>query len=48
MFKILYLIQEIELKIVIDSFEEKKYKADDYEIKQWEEVNILYLVDTGK
>ena len=41
-------LEDNELKTVIDSFEEKKYKAGDYVIKQGEEGDVLYLVDTGE
>ena len=41
-------LDEKELKTVIDSFEEKKFKAGEYVIKQGEEGDVLYLVDSGE
>ena len=41
-------LDEAELKTVIDSFEEKNYKVGDVVIKQGDEGDVLYLVDTGE
>jgi len=41
-------LEEKELKTVIDSFEEKKYKAGENVITQGEEGDVLYLVDIGE
>ena len=41
-------LEDKELKTVIDSFEEKKYKAGQNVIKQGEEGYVLYLVDSGE
>jgi cAMP-dependent protein kinase regulator len=40
-------LEDKELKTVIDSFEEKKYKAGQNVITQGEEGDVLYLVDSG-
>jgi len=40
-------LEEKELKTVIDSFEEKRYKAGQNVITQGEEGDVLYLVDSG-
>ena len=41
-------LDEKELKTVIDSFEEKHYKAGQNVITQGEEGDVLYLVDSGE
>ena len=41
-------LEDKELKTVIDSFEEKKYKAGENVITQGEEGDVLYLVDSGE
>ena len=41
-------LEDKELKTVIDSFEEKKYKAGQNVITQGEEGDVLYLVDLGE
>ena len=41
-------LEDKELKTVIDSFEEKKYKAGQAVITQGEEGDVLYLVDSGE
>ena len=41
-------LEDKELKTVIDSFEEKKYKAGQNVITQGEEGDVLYLVDSGE
>ena len=41
-------LDDKELKTVIDSFEEKNYKAGQNVITQGEEGDVLYLVDTGE
>ena len=41
-------LESKELKTVIDSFEEKKYKAGEAVITQGEEGDVLYLVDSGE
>ena len=41
-------LEEKELKTVIDSFEEKRYKAGQNVITQGEEGDVLYLVDSGE
>ncbi len=41
-------LEEKDLKTVIDSFEEKKYKAGENVITQGEEGDVLYLVDNGE
>ena len=41
-------LEDKELKTVIDSFEEKKYKASENVIAQGEEGDVLYLVDSGE
>ena len=40
-------LEEKELKTVIDSFEEKRYKTGQNVITQGEEGDVLYLVDSG-
>ena len=40
-------LEDKELKTVIDSFEEKRYKAGENVITQGEEGDVLYLVDSG-
>ena len=40
-------LEDKELKTVIDSFEEKRYKAGQNVITQGEEGDVLYLVDSG-
>ena len=40
-------LEDKELKTVIDSFEEKKYKSGQSVITQGEEGDVLYLVDSG-
>ena len=41
-------LDDKELKTVIDSFEEKKYKSGQNVITQGEEGDVLYLVDSGE
>ena len=41
-------LEDKELKTVIDSFEEKNYKAGQNVITQGEEGDVLYLVDSGE
>ena len=41
-------LEDKELKTVIDSFEEKRYKAGENVITQGEEGDVLYLVDSGE
>ena len=41
------MLEESEKKIVIDAMEEKKYKKGDYVIKQGEDGDVLYLVESG-
>ena len=41
-------LEDKELKTVIDSFEEKRYKAGQNVITQGEEGDVLYLVDSGE
>ena len=41
-------LEDKELKTVIDSFEEKKYKKGDLVISQGDEGDVLYLVDSGE
>ena len=41
-------LEDKELKTVIDSFEEKKYKAGENVITQGDEGDVLYLVDSGE
>ena len=41
-------LEDKELKTVIDSFEEKTYKAGQNVITQGEEGDVLYLVDSGE
>ena len=41
-------LEDKELKTVIDSFEEKNYKAGENVITQGEEGDVLYLVDSGE
>ena len=41
-------LEEKDLKTVIDSFEEKKYKSGQNVITQGEEGDVLYLVDNGE
>ena len=41
-------LEDKELKTVIDSFEEKKYKTGDLVISQGDEGDVLYLVDSGE
>ena len=41
-------LEDKELKTVIDSFEEKKYKAGQNVITQGEKGDVLYLVDSGE
>ena len=40
-------LDEKEKEIVIGAMEEKKFAADDYVIKQGEEGDNLYVVETG-
>ena len=41
-------LEDKELKTVIDSFEEKRYKAGENVITQGEQGDVLYLVDSGE
>ena len=41
-------LEDKELKTVLDSFEEKKYKAGQNVITQGEEGDVLYLVESGE
>ena len=41
-------LEDKELKTVIDSFEEKKYKAGENVITQGDEGDVLYLVESGE
>ena len=41
-------LDDKELKTVIDSFEEKKYKSGENVITQGEEGDVIYLVDSGE
>ena len=41
-------LEDKELKNVIDSFKEKRYKAGQNVITQGEERDVLYLVDSGE
>lgn len=41
-------LEDQELTTVIDAFEEKRYKPGDYVIKQGDEGDVIYLVDTGE
>ena len=41
-------LEDKELTTVIDAFEEKKYKAGEVVIKQGDEGDVIYLVDTGE
>lgn len=41
-------LDENELKIVIDAMEEKKFKAGDEVIRQGEDGEVLYVVDSGE
>ena len=40
--------KDLELKIVVDSFEEKHYKSGENVITQGDEGDVLYLVDSGE
>ena len=40
-------LDEREKAIVIDAMEERKYNADDVVIKQGDDGDVLYVVDTG-
>ena len=42
------LLEEKEKKIVIDVMEEKRYKKDDFVIKQGDDGDVLYLIDEGE
>ena len=42
------LLEDNELKTVIDAFEEKRYKPGDTVIQQGDEGDVIYLVDTGE
>ena len=41
------MLEESEKKIVIDAMEEMNYKKGDYVIKQGEDGDVLYLVESG-
>lgn len=41
-------LEDKELSTVIDAFEEKRYKAGEIVIKQGDEGDVIYLVDTGE
>ena len=41
-------LDEPELKIVIDAMEEKKFNAGDFVIRQGEDGEVLYVVDSGQ
>lgn len=41
------MLEESEKKIVIDAMEEKRFVKGDYVIKQGEDGDVLFLVDTG-
>jgi len=41
-------LDDKELKNIIDSFKEKRYKAGQNVITQGEERDVLYLVDSGE
>lgn len=41
-------LEDNELKTVLDAFEEKTFEPGDYVIKQGEEGDVVYLVDTGE
>ena len=42
------LLEDNELKTVIDAFEEKRYQPGDTVIQQGDEGDVIYLVDTGE
>ena len=41
-------LEDQDMISVIDAFEEKRYKAGEYVIKEGEEGDVVYLVDTGE
>lgn len=41
-------LNDKDLDIVVGAMEEKKFKKGDYVIKQGEEGDVLYVVDTGE
>lgn len=41
------MLEENEKKIVIDAMEETKYVKEDYVIRQGDDGNVMYLVDSG-
>lgn len=41
-------LDDQEVKIVIDAMEEKKFNAGDYVIRQGEDGEVLYVVDSGQ
>ena len=41
-------LEDQDMETVIDAFEEKKYKSGEYVIKEGEEGDVVYLVDTGE
>lgn len=41
-------LNDKDIDIVVGAMEEKKFKKGDYVIKQGEEGDVLYVVDTGE
>lgn len=41
-------LNDKDIDIVVGAMEEKKFKKGDYVIKQGEEGNVLFVVDTGE